>query len=440
MEVITDLTTTITLKQDMFCNPDQQLLILLLRPSITSFNTCNIKCTVPPPDALPRNRDGGVVLTGTTFNDPLLGSFILFPRTSNDIIMSSDILIQFKTAPIYSNLNIGYTATVSDNQPITIRFYSYDNILNLTMPDSLNERYWLVPDILGGKLTEYHTRTGLLTVPCILNMMVKVSSNVTSLQLRLNYVPTMRLFPCEGTLYDSNGCPAMQYTYIDPLLLLGEPLGDYARIREELISYLQETSVGLLLPLIPPRNLLLQEEQVFESRMTACLVSLPGSELGFADRYITVAPPGQEDNWTDIVDNTEARCGGNPGSSFLLGYRILSGTDGYKVVGSTITFSLSVDGPIPATSPLRIRYLQGNLTNIVHRLLCVDGQLVEDEEDDQLIGTVSPPGTTFLIANIFPQTLTDLIILIYRDHPEVGLIGEWDVHIQSVITTSSNPC
>lgn len=436
----------------MFCNPDQQLIQLLLRREITAFNTCNVKCVVPPPDALPRSKNTGVTITGTAFNDPLLGTFILFPRTTNSIIMSSDILIQFKTAEVYSNLNVSYLATTSDNGPVTIRFYSYDNILGLTMPDSLNERYWLVPDILNGKLTEYHTRSGMFTVPCILNMLIKVSSNVTSLQVTFNYVPSERLFPCPGILYDSRGCPAMEYTYEDPLLLRGIPLGMYERRREELIAYLQETSLGLLLPLIPPSNevngqladssnvALQQHVQVFTSPMALiCLIITPE---GVADHYITSSTKTVEEdpNWADPVSYGGGPCNvldANLPNPVLTGYRIIPDTSTYKLVVTSIQFTAR-----PGTTPelpitLRIRYTQGNLSTIAQTFSCPDRQPIDA---DLPLGILITDGQIFHTAVTFPMTQADLVTQIYRE-PAPSLIGgDWDVIIESGIEGTSRLC
>src|SRR5437870_4247318 len=107
-----------------FPAPNQNLLPLITDPQSQLFvgglDQCLTTGCIPDPVSLPRTRDGGQRLKGYPFNDPLLGTFILFnripePTSRNCVVRSADILVVLCIAHEMVNISIDYTATTGDN-------------------------------------------------------------------------------------------------------------------------------------------------------------------------------------------------------------------------------------------------------------------------------------------------------------------------------------
>lgn len=244
-----------------FPYPNQNLLLVLSgseeQTLIDGISPCTLNGCLPPVNTLSRSKDDVEILEGYPFTDPVLGTFILFSLPSSShttsLIRSANILVSIQSPPMIVNLSLDYTLTVSDNEPIIINFYTCDPAV---YGGVAGERFWLLPNLLDGTLASYDCISGSLIVPIIANIIVKVSDNVSSLRLSIGTVPTDVLQGCPGasvSIYDNN-CTVVEvvrYELTDNGDMKMITADQFIETREILLSTIEETSISLLLPIIP---------------------------------------------------------------------------------------------------------------------------------------------------------------------------------------------
>lgn len=437
-----------TINPPTFQPPNQNLLQLITKSStINRTACCNVRCCVPPPDTLIRDLATVAVLEGVPFYDSrslmpnittsshsvsltpsfttsscsvrLTPNFMLFKIVNPNeqtVLQSADILLQPTAPSTYSNLVITYEAIIQGNDDVTIRWYSFDNIYAM-----FDNRYRLLPDILNGQLSEYNTTRQSLVLPLVQNLIVKVSDNVTRMKVTVGFAPTPRLLPCSGILYScihhnhNHNCsecyhdqyesvPVIEYSQSGNQQLTLTTIGEYIHIRQSLLQYITDTSISLLLPLIPHQFRMLTEEKITFEGASVCNSN---TALSFHCR-------DQDDNWIGSFHPDELGEDCFPNNCLRypqIAYNTTNRTDAIRQLDSKINITVSAD----VEAELWIKYVKQDLQTPVPHLVENSDDTFSSSTDDQLLGVLPVDGQegNYRIVNLFPQTTTDVVVKLY---------------------------